>query len=320
MSPGWKPTHLLWKEREVTPAGSVLGSGSPQRPFPTGPAGASLARPGASRAAIGHRSKGRRSHRRPGPRTHSRGRVFPAHPAAHPPWRPRGSSLASSPHAVPVALLSAICPPSRLLSADHHPRPGLLTARASPAQQRTLPEAAGLASSAREDSNGHSVSLRQVPWLKQSRSPLPPHARSQPGLCNMYKVRRVHPPPLHRRRQPHSGRCPCRRAASGPCPVQGPQQAVNGICKSCLAKRVGQLPGKASGGDMWRPDILVGEDREAPESPSPRKGLVGRAGGALGSADHGHGSRRWPATALPACPPATSVGTGAQQMLSAHCV
>lgn len=264
--------------------------------------------------------KGRRSHRRPGPRTHSRGRVFPAHPAAHPPWRPRGSSLASSPHAVPVALLSAICPPSRLLSADHHPRPGLLTARASPAQQRTLPEAAGLASSAREDSNGHSVSLRQVPWLKQSRSPLPPHARSQPGLCNMYKVRHVHPPPLHRRRQPYSGRCPCQRAASGPCPVQGPQQAVNGICKSCLAKRVGQLPGKASGGDMRRPDILVREDREAPESPSPRKGLVGRAGGALGSADHGHGSRRWPATALPACPPATSVGTGAQQMLSAHCV
>ncbi|XP_036086053.1 myelin basic protein isoform X1 [Rousettus aegyptiacus] len=27
----------------------------------------------------------------------------------------------------------------------------------------------------------------KVPWLKQSRSPLPPHARSQPGLCNMYK-------------------------------------------------------------------------------------------------------------------------------------
>lgn len=69
---------------------------------------------------------------------------------------------------------------------------------------------------------------------------------------------------------------------------------------------------------MRRPDILVGEDREAPESPSPCKGLMGRAGGALGSAHHG--SRRWPATALPACPPATSVGTGAQQMLSAHCV
>ncbi|XP_004640251.2 myelin basic protein isoform X2 [Octodon degus] len=27
----------------------------------------------------------------------------------------------------------------------------------------------------------------KVPWLKQSRSPLPSHARSQPGLCNMYK-------------------------------------------------------------------------------------------------------------------------------------
>ncbi|XP_006761967.2 PREDICTED: myelin basic protein isoform X2 [Myotis davidii] len=27
----------------------------------------------------------------------------------------------------------------------------------------------------------------KVPWLKQGRSPLPPHARSQPGLCNMYK-------------------------------------------------------------------------------------------------------------------------------------
>lgn len=45
------------------------------------------------------------------------------------------------------------------------------------------------------DSNGHSVSLWQVPWLKQSRSPLPPHARSQPGLCNMYKVRRAPTPP-----------------------------------------------------------------------------------------------------------------------------
>uniref|UniRef100_A0A7N9CFQ4 Myelin basic protein n=1 Tax=Macaca fascicularis TaxID=9541 RepID=A0A7N9CFQ4_MACFA len=28
---------------------------------------------------------------------------------------------------------------------------------------------------------------RQVPWLKPGRSPLPSHARSQPGLCNMYK-------------------------------------------------------------------------------------------------------------------------------------
>ncbi|XP_010603868.1 myelin basic protein isoform X1 [Fukomys damarensis] len=27
----------------------------------------------------------------------------------------------------------------------------------------------------------------KVPWLKQSRSPLASHARSQPGLCNMYK-------------------------------------------------------------------------------------------------------------------------------------
>nr|XP_040127779.1 myelin basic protein isoform X3 [Ictidomys tridecemlineatus] len=27
----------------------------------------------------------------------------------------------------------------------------------------------------------------KVPWLKQSRSPLPSYARSQPGLCNMYK-------------------------------------------------------------------------------------------------------------------------------------
>uniref|UniRef100_A0A8D1L9A8 Myelin basic protein n=1 Tax=Sus scrofa TaxID=9823 RepID=A0A8D1L9A8_PIG len=27
----------------------------------------------------------------------------------------------------------------------------------------------------------------KVPWLKQSRSPLPPHARSRPGLCNMYQ-------------------------------------------------------------------------------------------------------------------------------------
>ena len=33
------------------------------------------------------------------------------------------------------------------------------------------------------------LSLWQVPWLKQSRSPLPPHARSRPGLCNMYQVR-----------------------------------------------------------------------------------------------------------------------------------
>ncbi|XP_023503779.1 myelin basic protein isoform X1 [Equus przewalskii] len=27
----------------------------------------------------------------------------------------------------------------------------------------------------------------KVPWLKQSRSPLPSHAHSRPGLCNMYK-------------------------------------------------------------------------------------------------------------------------------------
>ncbi|NP_001020427.1 myelin basic protein isoform 4 [Mus musculus] len=27
----------------------------------------------------------------------------------------------------------------------------------------------------------------KVPWLKQSRSPLPSHARSRPGLCHMYK-------------------------------------------------------------------------------------------------------------------------------------
>ncbi|XP_035866014.1 myelin basic protein [Phyllostomus discolor] len=37
------------------------------------------------------------------------------------------------------------------------------------------------------DSTGHSVSLRQVPWLTQGRSPLPAHARGRPGLCNMYK-------------------------------------------------------------------------------------------------------------------------------------
>ncbi|KAF5919002.1 hypothetical protein HPG69_003637, partial [Diceros bicornis minor] len=29
----------------------------------------------------------------------------------------------------------------------------------------------------------------KVPWLKQSRSPLPSHAHSRPGLCNMHKVR-----------------------------------------------------------------------------------------------------------------------------------
>lgn len=46
---------------------------------------------------------------------------------------------------------------------------------------------------------------RQVPWLTQSRSPLPSHARSQPGLCNMYKVRRGRRPllPLHVRYSMH---------------------------------------------------------------------------------------------------------------------
>lgn len=46
----------------------------------------------------------------------------------------------------------------------------------------------GWAGSAHTDSPGPLCPPRQVPWLKQSRSPLPPHARSRPGLCHMYKV------------------------------------------------------------------------------------------------------------------------------------
>lgn len=38
------------------------------------------------------------------------------------------------------------------------------------------------------DSPGPLCPPRQVPWLKQSRSPLSPHARSRPGLCHLYKV------------------------------------------------------------------------------------------------------------------------------------
>lgn len=76
----------------------------------------------------------------------------------------------------------------------------------------------------------------QVPWLKQGRSPLPPHARRQPGLCNMYKVRRASHQLL---RTPHFGPCPHRglsmqvlwvlsRARS--CP--GVQQVSPRVCKA----------------------------------------------------------------------------------------
>ncbi|XP_066209193.1 myelin basic protein isoform X2 [Saccopteryx leptura] len=42
----------------------------------------------------------------------------------------------------------------------------------------------------------------KVPWLQQGRRPLPPHARSQPGLCNMYKD------PHHAARTTHYGSLP----------------------------------------------------------------------------------------------------------------
>lgn len=45
---------------------------------------------------------------------------------------------------------------------------------------------------ARADS-GATLSLWQVPRLRQSKSPPGPQARSQPGLCNMYQVRRLLP-------------------------------------------------------------------------------------------------------------------------------
>ncbi|XP_042549453.1 myelin basic protein isoform X3 [Dipodomys spectabilis] len=45
----------------------------------------------------------------------------------------------------------------------------------------------------------------KVPWLKQSRSPLPAHTRSQPGLCNMYKDSH------HTARTTHYGSLPQKR-------------------------------------------------------------------------------------------------------------
>lgn len=35
----------------------------------------------------------------------------------------------------------------------------------------------------------HTLCPQQVPWPKQSRSPLPCNTHSRPGLCNLYKVR-----------------------------------------------------------------------------------------------------------------------------------
>lgn len=76
----------------------------------------------------------------------------------------------------------------------------------------------------------------QVPWLKQGRSPLPPHARSQPGLCNMYKVRRA----SHQLLPCHAtGRVPiavCQCKCCGRCLghalVQGAQQGSHRVCKA----------------------------------------------------------------------------------------
>lgn len=292
--------------------GSVLDLRSPQRPFRMGRAGASLPCPGASRVATGHCFKGMRSHKHPGPGTDSRGRVFPAHPAApfsaaHPPWRPRGSSLPPPPTPSPwppCLSLSTVCPPSRLLSADHHPS-ALLTAWASPTGRRRRRSSA---SSTREDSNGHSVSLRQVPWLKQGRSPLPPHARSQPGLCNMYKVRGVHP-------RPSAGHAARRSPAAVPVSGQRPGRALSrghSRPSTALVSRVWQREWSSSQG---KPAEGTCRDEtssrgRAGRRPSPREGPVG----APGSAGHGQGRagrREWPAATAPARRFATSVGTGA---------
>lgn len=154
----------------------------------------------------------------------------------------------------------------------------LLAARglAKPTQRGCCWRTWGSASGARMDSNGHSVSLWQVPWLKQSRSPLPPHARSQPGLCNMYKVRRAPAPPAPP--APHRELCSLRCPIGGQClghlPVQGAQQVVYGICKSHFAKPGGQLPGRASKGQRAEAEeVLASEECRV----NPRRVLCGQA-------------------------------------------
>lgn len=75
------------------------------------------------------------------------------------------------------------CPPS-CQATSSHPHP------ASPPPHPGSAGGRGASPGARADS-GATLSLWQVPWLKQSKSPLGPHARSPPGLCNMYQVRRL---------------------------------------------------------------------------------------------------------------------------------
>lgn len=72
------------------------------------------------------------------------------------------------------------------------------------------------------------LSLWQVPWLKQSGNPLPPHARSPPGLCNVHQVRRLRPAAAAIPR----GR---RRRCQGLAPPHG------SLGKSRLSDRAGQL-------------------------------------------------------------------------------
>lgn len=98
------------------------------------------------------------------------------------------------PSAVPSVVTAVIRTPSPLTSIPHlpsSPRRDL----PRPVRRGCLPEDLGALPAARHGLNGHSVSPWQVPWFKQRRSPVPSHARSQPGLCTMYQVRRVLAPP-----------------------------------------------------------------------------------------------------------------------------
>lgn len=90
-------------------------------------------------------------------------------------------SLRVSPDTQPPAGPPPTLSPGHIFPSS--PSPALFPARAPP-------EDAGPGPGAHVDS-GATLSLWQVPWLKQSKSPLGPHARSPPGLCNMYQVRRL---------------------------------------------------------------------------------------------------------------------------------
>uniref|UniRef100_A0ABI0P6E6 Myelin basic protein n=1 Tax=Bos taurus TaxID=9913 RepID=A0ABI0P6E6_BOVIN len=118
----------------------------------------------------------------------------------------------------------------------------------------------------------------KVPWLKQSKSPLGPHARSPPGLCNMYQDGH------HAARTTHYGSLP-QKAQHGRPQDENP---VVHFFKNIVTPRT-PPPSQGKGAEGQKPGFGYGG--RASDYKSAHKGLKGRTRPGLGGSRDGAGAR-----------------------------